>query len=134
MSFRPRYSGRATGAGALSLVEVLVAVVVLTVVVTGAVAFMTSGRKKVVWAGQHRVAAQIAMERIERARAAAYDSLNYDYGDTTVADTRYDWSLYAVESLADPGDTDSTYKLVEVSVSWTGNGNEPVVLHSAISP
>ena len=134
MSLRSRYSGCATGAGALSLVEVMVAVIVLTVVVTGAVAFMTSGRTKVVWAGQHRVAAQIGMERIERARAVGYSSLDYDSVSTTVDGTQYDWQLSASEYLADPADSNSAYKRIEVNVSWTGTGDDSVTLHTAVSP
>lgn len=134
MSLRSQYSGRATSADALSLVEVLVAVTVLTVVVTGAVAFMTGGRTKVISSGQRRVAARIGMERLERLRAIDYSALEYDSGDTTVDGVQYDWCIYASEYLADPGDSTSAYKRLEVHVNWTGASDEEVILYSAISP
>ena len=133
--FRPYLnSGCATGTRALSLVEVLVAALILTIVVAGGVAFATSGRKRVLLSGQERTAAKIAIERIERARAQDYDSVDYDYGVITLDGTPYEWSLYAFQTTADPGDSDSVYKEIEVHVTWPGSGNDAVVLHSAISP
>jgi len=127
-------SRRATGTRALSLVEVLVAVLILTIVVAGGVAFATSGRKRVVLSGQHRAAAQIAMERIERARALGYDSVDYDYGAVTLDGTQYEWHFYAFQTTADPGDSESVYKTLEVWVMWPGCGSDAVVLYSAMSP
>jgi len=128
------HSRMAAGTRALSLVEVLVACLILAIVVTGGVAFSTSGRTRVLRSGQQRAASQIAMERLERARAEGYDNVDYDCGAVTLDGTEYEWHLYAFPATADPADSESTYKVLEVWVSWPGSGNDSVVLYSALSP
>jgi type II secretory pathway pseudopilin PulG len=118
----------------MTLVEVMVAITILTTVVWGAVAFATSGRTRVELANQERVAAQIALEQLERARGAGYDALDYDYGVVTINNTPYTWSLYAQEALADPGDADSTFKQVEVAVYWPVAGGQTFAMNTAIAP
>jgi Tfp pilus assembly protein PilV len=117
----------------MTLVEVLVAVVVLTTVVWGAVAFAANGRTRVELASQERAASQIAMEQLERARAAGYASVDYESGSTTLGGTPYSWSLYAWETLADPGDANSTYKQVEITVYWHTAGGQYVTMQTAIT-
>ena len=118
----------------MTLVEVLGAVTILTVVVWGAVAFMMHGRVRVEVANQERVAAQIAIERLERARAGGYSSISYDYGAVTVNSTPYSWSLYSRTKLADPDDAQSTFKEIEISVSWPNDGGRSVTMTTAIAP
>ena len=60
---------RAHCAGQASLIEVVIAVAILTIVVWGMVGFLTGGRVMVERTGQSVVAAQIAEERIDRTRA-----------------------------------------------------------------
>jgi len=119
---------------AMTLVEVIVAVTVLTVVVWGAVAFMVSGRTRVEWATKQRTAAQIALERLERARAAGFVALADNSGNLFVDGTQYSWVLTVASSLADPVDMDSTYKKVEVSVDWPTSQGQAVVFRTAVAP
>ncbi len=135
MNIGRRQIRNATGAAGMTLVEVLVAVLILTIVVWGAVAFMVSGRTRVELSNQERVAAQIGMEQIERARAAGYGAVgSYDTGTESVNSLVYTWTLTAVPTLADPADANSVYKEVEVNVSWSTGTLQSVTLHTGISP
>lgn len=125
---------RATRCHAMTLVEVMVAVTVLTVVVWGTVASMVSGRTRVEWAAKQRTAAQIALERLERARAVGFAALADSSGNLFVDGTQYSWVLTVAASLADPVDTDSTYKEVEVSVDWPTSQGQAVVFRTAVAP
>ena len=118
----------------MTVVEVLVAVTVVTVVLFGAVAFLVNGRTRVELAGKQRTASQVAADRIERARALGYDGVKDDEGNVELDGTTYTWTLTVATALADPADSKSTYKIVEVSVDWPTSGNDPVVLRTAMSP
>lgn len=135
MNIGRRQIRNATGAAGMTLVEVLVAVLILTIVVWGAVAFMVSGRTRVELSNQERVAAQIGMEQIERARAAGYSAVeSYDTGSESVNSVVYTWTLTSVPTLADPADANSVYKEVEINVSWSTGTLQSVTLHTGISP
>ncbi len=134
MRFTSRQLRHAASDTGMTILEVLMAVLILTTVIWGALAFMLGGRTRVELANQDRVAAQVAMEQLERARAGSYDSLNYDGGSMAVDGIAYDWILFATPSLADPNDSDSIYKTVEVTVYCVGGGGQVITLHSAISP
>jgi len=125
---------RAARESGVSLVEVMVSVVVLAVVVIGAVAFFAAGRRTVEFAARQRTATQIGQERLERARALGYAGVADDNGSVTVEDVRYTWTLTATPVLADPADSGSVYKTLEVSVDWPASDNHPVVVRSAMSP
>jgi len=118
----------------LSLIEVMVAVIVLGVVVIGAVAFLVAGRSTVERAAQQRTATQIANERLEIARAAGYAAVADDSGSVEMAGITYTWSLTVAAEPADPADAGSTYKLMEVTVNSPMSGSDPVVIRSAIAP
>ncbi len=125
----------------MTLVEVLVAALIFTVVIVGSVAFSVNGRVEVERAGKLRTACQIAAERLERARHAGYASLVDGDGDglvekgsIVVDGTSFNWTLTAVAALADAADNQSAYKHVEVTVDWPTSQRGAVVLRSAVAP
>ena len=86
------------------------------------------------WAAKQRTAAQIALERLERARAVGFAALADSSGNVFVDGTQYSWVLTVAASLADPVDPDSTYKEVEVSVDWPTSQGQAVVFRTAVAP
>ena len=112
----------------------MVSVVILAIVVIGAVAFLAAGRRTVEFAARQRTAAQIGQERLERARALGYAGVTDDKGSVTVESIRYTWTLTVRSVLADPADSGSAYKTLEVSVDWPASNNNAVVVRSAMAP
>jgi len=118
----------------MSLIEVMTAMVILAFVLTGAVAFVVSGRNMVEYAAKQRTAAQIGMERLEHARNTGYGAVA-NASDTLLLDgTSYTWTLTVTNAQADPADAGSSYKILEMSVDWPTSRNDPVVLRTAMSP
>ena len=93
-----------------------------------------TGRTRVEWAAQQRTAAQIARERLERARSLGYASLAKDKGQVFVDTTLYSWTLTVTSHLADPADGSTTYKQVEARVDWPTSLGQPVVLRTGVAP
>ena len=118
----------------MTLIEVLMAALILAVVVFGAVAFMMSGRSTVERAGKERMAVEIASERLERARAGGYDAIAAGEDEIVVDGTTYTWTLAVSEVRADPADPGSLCKHVEVTVDWPTSQGRAVVLRTAVSP
>jgi len=133
-SFIAHSGRRAAGRSGLTLVEVLVAVVVLAIVVIGTAAFLAHGRGAVECAAQRRTATQVANERKEMARSAGYAALADGSGLTTVDGVQYNWTVEVTVAQADPGDAGSFYKRLVITVDWPTSGSDPVVLSSALGP
>jgi len=125
---------RATARRGMTLIEVLVAVTILTVLVWGTVAFLTNCRVSVERANQRRAAAQVAIAQLEEARAVPYAALDDDSGTTALNGTSYTWSLDVTETQADPADPNSLYKEMTVTVEWANDAGAPVVVASARAP
>jgi type II secretory pathway pseudopilin PulG len=115
-SFAPKT--RKTHVAAMTVAEVLVAATILSIVVAGVVAFVIHARVTVERAAQKRTAAKIATERLEYARAGGYDALSNDAGNVIVESTAYTWTLTVTTALADPADSGSVYKQLQISVDW----------------
>ena len=118
---------------AMTLVEVMIAVLILAVVAVGSVAFFLRGRTAIENSACRRAAAQIAMERLEGARTTGYDALAGGTSTIVLDGTTYTSTLSVGNALADPSDSDSLYKIVDVSVDWPGAQNNPVYVRTAIS-
>ena len=124
---------RAGSDRAMTLVEVMLAVVIIAIVMTGAVAFLVSGRGAVEYAAKQRTAGEIGTEQLERARALPYATLANDEGTLDLDGTTYTWTLTVTDDVADPGDTGSAYKILEASTDWPTSKNRPVVLRTAVA-
>ncbi len=117
-----------------SLTEVIVAVTILTIVVWGMVGFLMNGRILVERRGQAVIAAQVAQQQLDNARATAYASVASSSGTQTVNGLMYSWVLTVTTAQADPADVNSTFKQTGVSVTWPTAPNADAVLYTAISP
>jgi type II secretory pathway pseudopilin PulG len=118
----------------MTLVEVMMAVVILFAVLWGTIAFVTGGRVRAVHSGQCRAAVQLAAERLEIARGQGYDGVQAGSGTVTLDATPYDWTTSVATAIADPGDANSLYKAVEVAVTWPTSNGRTVTLRTAIAP
>jgi len=118
---------------AMTLVEVMIAVLILAVVAVGAVAFFLRGRMAIEHSACRRTAAQIARERLERARSAGYEALAGRTSTIVLDGTTYTSTLNVRNALADPADGLSHYKIADVSVDWPGAQSNPVYVRTAIS-
>jgi hypothetical protein len=117
-----------------SLIEVVVAVTILTFVVWGMVGFLTGGRLMVERSGRGVIAAQVAAERIDRTRDLAYASIASGNGTETVGGVLYTWVLTVTSAQADPSDANSAYKQVGVRVTWPTAAGGGAQLSTAIAP
>ncbi len=117
-----------------SLTEVIVAVTILTIVVWGMVGFLMNGRMLVERRGQAVIAAQVAQQQLDNARATAYASVASSSGTQTVNGLMYTWVLTVTTAQADPADVNSTFKQTGVSVTWPTAPNANAVLYTAIAP
>lgn len=120
--------------GGLTLIEVMVAILVLAAVVIGAAAFFSTGRGVVEQAAQRRTAAQVAKERNELARAGGYDALSSGSDDVTLDGVTYTWTLTVTAVRADPADSGSTYKQMSMVVDWPMSRGNPVTVPTAMAP
>jgi len=134
MPCRTTHMQRAAGVQGITLVEVMVALVVLAVVVIGAAAFFSAGRGAIEESAQRRTAAQIAQQQLELARAGGYEALAGAAGTATVDDVEYSWTLAVTMALADPGDADSGYKQMSIVVDWPRSRGSPVMVETAMAP
>ena len=118
----------------LTLVEVMVAIVVLAVAIIGAAAFLAGGSRILSRASNQRAAEQVAHMKLEAARAGGYEALADSNGSETVDGVAYTWSIVVATALADPADADSTYKRMTATVDWPTSGGSPVIVESAMAP
>ncbi len=116
-----------------TLLEALIAVVVLSIVVFGAAAFMQAGAVVVDKAQILRTATQVAQDRLEQTKALAYASVVNANGTTTVSGQVYTWTITVTTAQADPGDASSTYKIIHCNVTHSGTG-QSVAVRSAVAP
>jgi Tfp pilus assembly protein PilV len=116
-----------------TLLEALIAVVVLSIVVFGAAAFMQAGAVVVDKAQVLRTATQVAQDRLEQAKALAYASIVNASGTATVSGQTYSWTITVTTAQADPGDAASTYKIIHCNVTHAGTG-QSVAVRSAVAP
>jgi len=124
---------RSSGSG-VTLVEVMVALLVLAVIAIGAAAFYSTGRVAIQESAQRRTAAHIARRQLELARAAGYTALADGEGTTTADDVEYSWTLTVAAVLADPADGDSVYKRMRMVVDWPQSRGVPVTVETAMTP
>ena len=98
------------------------------------VGFLANGRVLVERTGQGVIAAQIAEEHIERTRSLTYASIASTKGTETVSGVMYSWVLTVTTAQADPGDGNSTFEQVGVTVTWPMGPGAKAALITAIAP
>jgi len=112
-----------------TLIEVVVAMLVLIMSATGASYFFVYGRGQVREKNHYRVAACLASEALEELKAADYTSLQA--GETEAQRSIQDVLYERTVTLTDLG----TYKQADVSVYWPAPDNAyHVDLTTLISP
>ena len=114
-----------------SLFEAVMALAVLIVVVWGTAGFLGNGRMMVERSGMRVIAAQVAAEKVERARDTAYAAIAGSNGTETVNGTVYTWVVTVTNAQADPADPNSTFKQIAVALSWPARPNAATVLSTA---
>jgi hypothetical protein len=125
---------RAHCAAQATIVESLVAVAVLVTAVWGMVGFLTGGRIMVERTGQGVIAAQVAQQQLDRARALAYASIASSTGTQTVGGIVYSWVLTVTGVQADPADANSGFKQAVVTVTWPTGAGAIVKINTGIAP
>ena len=112
-----------------SIVEVMVAVLIFTIVIIGGSFFFVYGRNQIDLRKHYRVAAELASQKLEGLKADNYD--NIVVGETTESLSLENLSYSRTLVAADVG----LYKQVEVTVHWEQMGKQHnVSLATFIAP
>jgi len=120
---------RHKSAAAATLIEVMVAVLIVTIVIIGGSLLFVTGRSQINQQKQYRAATYLAAQKLEELKAG-------NYGAITVGDTEESLTLEGFSYVRDTNTVDTgSYKDVTVTVSWGPTGNEHhVSLVTAIAP
>ncbi len=112
-----------------TLVEVIVAILIFTIVIIGGSFLFASGRSQINLRERYRVAVQLAAGKLEELKAGNYHDIQQ--GQTQESLSLEDVSYSRTIDTEDVG----LYKKVEVTVHWgqTGNGHN-VSLVTFIAP
>jgi Tfp pilus assembly protein PilV len=114
-------------AAAATLIEVMVAVLIITIVIIGGSLLFVNGRNQINQQKHHRAAIQLAVQKLEELKAGDYDDVDPNTESLTLEDFSYDRDTNTVDN--------GSYKEVTVTVSWGPTGNEHnVSLVTAIAP
>ncbi len=112
-----------------SLVEVMVAVLIFTIVILGASFLFFYGRSQISLRGHYRVALQLAAQKLEELKADNYDDI--EEGETEESFSLEDLSYSRTTETEDVG----LYKKVDVGVDWQQLGKQhSVSLTTFIAP
>jgi prepilin-type N-terminal cleavage/methylation domain-containing protein len=115
---------------AFTLIEVMTAILIVTIVIAGGSFLFVTGRNQVNLQKHYRVATQLAAQKLEELKAGSYGSIVA--GTTTdspidLDDLSYNRSVNTVNA--------GSYKEVTVTVSWLqGNNSRNVSLVTFIAP
>ena len=105
-------------AAAVTLIEVMVAVLILTIVIIGSSFLFVTGRSQISRWERCRIATQLAAQKLEELKAD-------DYYSIVVGDTEESLSLENVSYSRSIHTEDAgSYKEVTVTVSWGPIGSE----------
>jgi type II secretory pathway pseudopilin PulG len=106
----------------MTMVEVMVAAVIIVIAVIGTMTTFVSGRKFIVDQQFYREAAQLASQKFEELKAQGYDKiLDGDYTENVTYNNRI---TYEIKTQIEPDSAPSATvpkpcKKVTVSISWT---------------
>jgi prepilin-type N-terminal cleavage/methylation domain-containing protein len=104
-------------AAGLTLIEVMAAVLIVTIVIAGGSFLFVMGKKQVSLQKHYRVASQLAAQKLEKLKARDYASVVCDVNNDSLEGVSYTTNTTVV-------DANSLYKEVTVNVSWGPEGNE----------
>jgi type II secretory pathway pseudopilin PulG len=104
-------------AAALTLIEVMAAILIVTIVIAGGSFLFVMGRNQVAIQKHYRVASQLAAQKLEKLKAGDYASVVCDSNSDSLEGIAYTTNTTVV-------DVNSSYKEVTVTVSWGPVGNE----------
>jgi len=115
----------------LSIVEVMVAVLVLLIMLIGSSFLFVYGKSKIKQQGDYRIAAQIAAQRIEQLKAGDYSAIPKDQTQESLSSGDLSCSRITEVTAQDGG----SYKEVKVTVLWgPEHDRHNVSLISCIAP
>jgi len=119
-----RLSALSLASGGFSLVEIMVASIILWAGVIGAFAYFTYGRSTLNIDAHKRVALEIAASRMEEIRACSAGGLSgmVEDGTTVQVEALYGFRTTAIANVDENGDGTTDYYQATVTVSWTENG------------
>lgn len=103
-------------AAALTLIEVMTAVLIVTIVIAGGSFLFVMGRNQVSLQKHYRVASQLAAQKLEKLKACDYAGVVCDSNSDSLEGVSYTTNTTVV-------DVNSSYKEVTVTVGW-GPGRE----------
>lgn len=114
-----------------SLVEAVVAILVLSIIILGSSFLFVSGQGYIDMRGRHRIAAELAAQKLEELKAG-------NYNDIAEGETEESFSLDDLpytRSVATETRDGGLYKKVQVTVSWQQMGKQRnVSLDTFIAP
>ncbi|MDD5454618.1 MAG: prepilin-type N-terminal cleavage/methylation domain-containing protein [Candidatus Ratteibacteria bacterium] len=103
----------------VTLVEVMVAIIIFTIVMVGGFVFFFYGRSYIAHSNHQRMALELTKEKIEICKAFGYDSVVLDPGTGVLLGGIQFTRSVAVNETSLNG----TYKTVTVTTSWQERGN-----------
>jgi prepilin-type N-terminal cleavage/methylation domain-containing protein len=119
--------------GGFTLIEVMAAVLIVTIVIAGGSFLFVAGRGQVALQKQYRAAAQLASQKLEELKAGTYASIavgtTTDTNSPVLEGVSYGRSVNVVNA--------GLYKHVTVTVSWlqgTGHNSRNVTMVTCIAP
>jgi type II secretory pathway pseudopilin PulG len=115
---------------AFTLIEVVTAVLVITIVIAGAAFIFAMGRGQIARQKHYRAATQLAAQKLEQLKVADYNSV-VTSGPEDINNLDIDYTRNTHVN----NDPNATYKVVRVTVSWEQGNDEPnVSLVTCIAP
>lgn len=116
-----------------TVIEVLVALVILSICLLGMASLMATTTKNNSYGGHLTEAATLAQDKLEQLRATPFGMipLNATITDSPVGSTgiTYNRSWVAVPNIAPPG---NTLDVITITVSWTDKTSHSISIVSAI--
>jgi prepilin-type N-terminal cleavage/methylation domain-containing protein len=115
---------------AFTLIEVMTAILIVTIVIAGGSFLFVTGRSQVNLQKHYRAATQLAAQKLEELKAGAYSDIAV--GDTqdphiSLEGLSYNRNIHTVDA--------GSYKEVTVTVSWLqGNSSRDVNMVTCIAP
>ena len=117
----------------MTLIEAMLAVLILTIVVVGISTSFVSGRRFVVSQQNYQAAAQLAIEKFEEIKTIGYDDMLADDEGVkeieeksfTVNGQRYVRRTYIEHTVKPSSELPKPCKKVTVIINWTLNGTHP---------
>jgi prepilin-type N-terminal cleavage/methylation domain-containing protein len=115
---------------AFTLIEVMTAILVVTIVIAGGSFLFLAGRNQVNLQKHYRAATQLAAQKLEELKAGSYDSI-VDGNSNSIS---LEGVSYTPQSTV-VVNTSPSYKKVTVTVSWLqGNSSRDVNMITCIAP